>query len=130
MNLLKNKKALINLLKHGDVLNTLNGGRVQVGVSVKQHQNEFVIKITAPGVSMDAYDIMLDLNRLNIAVNLPHPYTEAAAYHPIMTRTFNLPAYVDTANIVAHYQPGQLQIILPFQEITEDQRRKIDIKHL
>ena len=130
MNLLRNKKALVNLLKHGDVLNTLNGGHSQVRVSVKQHKNEFVINVLAPGIDMESFDINLDIHRLHIAINLPHAYPDVAAYHPIFARTFNLPGYVNTSQIVAQFKPGHLLVILPFQEITEDQRRKINIQHL
>jgi len=130
MNLLKNKKALRSLLKHGDVLNTSNGGHVQTRVIVKQHQKEFIINVEAPGIGMDAFDLMVDFNRLNISIHLPHNFPDAGVYHPILARSYNLPGYVDTSLIVAHYQPGQLQVILPFKEVTEDQRRRIDIRHL
>jgi hypothetical protein len=89
MNLLKNRKILRNLLKHGDVMNTLNGGHVKTEVSVKQHQKEFIINIKAPGISMDAFDLMVDFHRLNINVHLPHNFRDAAVYHPILARTFN-----------------------------------------
>jgi HSP20 family protein len=130
MNLLKNKKALISLLKHGDVLNTLNGGHVQPRVSVKQHQKEFIIKLEAPGISMDYFDLTLDFHRLNISIHIPHNYPGAAVYHPLFARSFNLPGYVDVDQIVAHYEPGRLQVILPFKEISDDQRRRINIRHL
>lgn len=130
MNLLKNRKILRNLLKHGDVLNTLNGGHVQTKLSVKQHRKEFIINVEAPGISLDAFDLIVDFHKLNISVHLPHDFPDAAVYHPILARSFNLPGYVDTSQIVAHYQPGHLQVILPFKEVTEDQRRRINIKHL
>ena len=130
MNLLKNKKALRSLLRHGDVLNTLNGGRVQADVSIKQHQKEFVIVIKAPGISMEHFDLTLDFHRLNVSIHLPHDFREEAIFHPILARSFNLPGYVDTDKIAAHYKPGQLQVILPFKEVSEDQRRRINIRHL
>ena len=130
MNLLKNKKALIGLLKHGDVLNTLNGGRIEPRLNIKQHQKEFIINLDAPGVSMDSFDLMVDYNKLHISIHLPHPFADAALYHPIFSRSFNLPGYVELDNIVAHYLPGKLQVILPFKELDGDQRRRINIRHL
>jgi HSP20 family protein len=130
MNLLKNKKALRSLLKHGDVLNTLNGGRVQADMSIKQHQKEFLIIIKAPGISAEHFDLTLDFHRLNVSISIPHDFQDAAIYHPLFARSFNLPGYVDVDQIVAHYQPGELQVILPFKELDQNQRRKINIQHL
>ena len=130
MNLLKNRKALVGLIKHGDVMNTLNGGHVQAHVSVKQHQKEFIIDIKAPGLSMEHYDLTLDFHRLNIAIRIPHNYPEAAAYHPLFARSFNLPGYIDVDQIIARYQRGNLTVILPFKEMSQDQRRRINIQHL
>lgn len=130
MNLLKNKKALIGFLKHSDVLNTLNGGHIQPELSIKQHQKEFIIKLKAPGISIDSFDLVLDYQRLKISIHLPHIYQDVALNHPIFARSFNLPGYVDTEQIVAQYKPGQLQVILPFKELSDDQRRRINIQHL
>jgi HSP20 family protein len=130
MNLLEHKKALIGLLKHGDVINTLQGGHVQPVLKIRKHQNEFILKLNAPGVRMDSFDLILDFHRLHVNIHLPHPYTEVALNHPIFARSFNLPGYVDTKQIMAHYQPGQLQVILPFKEMSDDQRRRINIQHL
>ena len=130
MNLLEHKKALIGLLKHGDVINTLQGGHVQPVLKIRKHQNEFILKLNAPGVSMDSFDLILDFHRLHVNIHLPHPYAEVALNHPIFARSFNVPGYVDTEQIMAHYQPGQLQVILPFKEMSDDQRRRINIQHL
>jgi HSP20 family protein len=130
MNLLKNKKALIGLLKHGDVLNTLNGGHIQPILSIKKHQKEFIIKLKAPGISIDYFDLILDFHRLNISIHLPHIYLDVALNHPIFARSFNLPGYIEKDQIMAQYKPGQLQVILPFKELNADQRRRINIQHL
>ena len=130
MNLLRNRKALNVLLKHGDVLNTLNGGHVESRVSIKQHQKEFIINLEAPGVGLDSFDLTVDYHRLHISVHVPHTFPDAAVYHPIFGRTFNLPGYVDIEKIVAHYQPGKLQVILPFKKLSDSQRRRINIRHL
>jgi HSP20 family molecular chaperone IbpA len=130
MNLLKNKKALKRLLKHGDVLNTLNGGHVQADMSIKQHQKEFLIVIKAPGISVEQFDLTLDFHRLNVNINIPHDFRDAAIYHPVFSRVFNLPGYVDVDQIEAHYEPGMLQVVLPFKELDQNQRRKINIQHL
>ena len=130
MNLLKNKKALIGLLKHGDVLNSLNGGHVAPRVHLKQHKKEFLINLSAPGVSIDSFDLIVNHHKLQVSIHLPHTFADAAKYHPIFARSFNLPGYVDLDQIVAHYLPGKLQVILPFKEMNEDQYRRINIQHL
>ena len=130
MNLLKNKKALVGLLKHGDVLNTLHGGHVAPELHLKQHKNEFIINLSAPGVNMDSFDLIVDQYKLQISIHLPHTFKDVARYHPIFARSFNLPGYVDLDQISANYQSGKLQVILPFKEMNEDQRRRINIQHL
>ena len=130
MDLLRNKKALFGLLKHGDVLNTLHGGHVSPRVHLKQHKKEFIINLSAPSVRMDSFDLIVNHHKLQVSIYLPHTYPDAAKYHPIFARSFNLPGYVDLDQIVAHYQPGLLQVILPFKDLNEDQRRRINIQHL
>ena len=45
MNLLQNKKVLISLLKQGDVLNDINGGRAQTEVRISKGEDAFTIKV-------------------------------------------------------------------------------------
>ena len=130
MNLLKNKKVLINLLKQGDVLNTLNGGRLQPQVGVKKSDNEFLIQVKAPGVPADLFNIYLDYHQLKVSIYSSHPFQKAATLHPLFTRSFQIPGYVDSDGIRAHYEDGRLIIRLPFRKLSQDQRRNIRIEHL
>ena len=130
MNLLKNKEVLTKLLKQGDVLNTLNGGRVKPQVGVKKSNNEFLIQIKAPGVSADSFDIFLDYHQLKVSIYGAHPFRKAALLHPLFTRSFQIPGYVDSDGISAHYEYGRLIIRLPFRKLSQDQRRNIRIEHL
>lgn len=130
MNLLKNKKVLINLLKQGDVLNTLNGGRVEPQVVIKKDDHEFVIKIKAPSVQADAFDIFLDYHRLKVSLYCHHPFKEAALIHPLFSKSFQIPGYVDSDGIYAQFEEGSLTIHLPFRKLTREQRRRIRIEHL
>lgn len=130
MNLLNNKKVLIDLLKHADVLNTLNGGHVQTDVQIRQKPYEFEIEILAPNVDAEAFNILLDFHKLIINITSTHPAVEAAVQHPIFVRSFHLPGYVDSDHITARYEDGRLVIRLPFRKLTGDQRRRIRIEHL
>ncbi len=130
MNLLKNKKVLINLLKQGDVLNTLNGGCVEPQVGINKSNDEFIIQIKAPSVQADAFDIFLDFHRLKVSLYCHHPFKEAALRHPMFSRSFQIPGYVDSDGIYAHYEEESLTIHLPFRKLSQEQRRHIRIEHL
>lgn len=134
MNLLKNSDLLKGLLKQGDILNTINGGVSLTSVKTKQNDDHFLITISAPSVSTEAFNIVINQNQLVVYSVLQEMKRGESAREvinlPMFYRTFNIPLYVDKKKIEAVHEESELKIILPFKEFPEKTWRKIDIKHL
>lgn len=134
MNLLNNKDILRGLLQQGDILNTINGGVSRTSVKTKQMEDHFLITISAPSVSPDAFNVVINHNQLvafSVIKELNRQNETASAWNlPMFYNTFNIPQYVDKEAIEAVHEEGELKIILPFKEFSENTWRKIDIKHL
>ncbi len=130
MNLLQNKKVLISLLKQGDVLNDINGGRAQTNVKINKGEQGFTIKIKTPTVRPEHYSIFLDHQRLSISTHAHHPFVEEAQFITMFNRSFKIPSYVDSDGIRAYFQNQSLMVELPFRVMSKEQKRRIRIEHL
>ena len=130
MNLLQNKKVLISLLKQGDVLNDINGGRAQTEVRIAKGDDAFTIKVKTPSVRPEHYSIFLDHQSLSISTHAHHPFDDEAQFITMFNRTFKIPNYVDSDGIKAYFQNQTLVIMLPFRVLSKEQKRRIRIEHL
>ncbi len=130
MNLLNNKEVLVSLLKEGDVLNTIHGGRIEPKLNILKKRHAFIIEVVAPTLSIDTFNIFLDYHKLILNLLPINPFEHAAARHPIYTRFFQIPSYVNSDAISAHFERGTLTVTLPFRKLSQQQRRQIRIEHL
>lgn len=138
MNLLKNKKLLRDLLKQGDLLNTINGGVSMTTVRLENHKDRLVIHLTTPGVPADAFHIILNGNKLTVFSLLLNKYSPNdqegdqinSINIPMFIRTFDVPVNVDLNAIEAIYEEGHLRIILPYNASAESLNRFIKIKQV
>lgn len=132
MNLLNNKKLLRGLLRQGDLINTINGGVSMTRVVKEQFDDEFVITLSAPGLSADAFNVVINNNQLIVFSVLPDSgiAEENQLFNiPLFYRSFDLPAYIDVDNIEAFQDDEALRVELPFKKSALN-FRKIDIRHL
>lgn len=132
MNLLNNKELLRGLLRQGDLINTINGGVSMTRVVKKQYDDEFLISLSAPGLSAEAFNVVLNDNQLIVFSVLPDSGIEQEDQLfniPLFYRSFDLPKYIDIDKIEAYHDDMELRVVLPFKENAAN-RRKIDIKHL
>ena len=128
-NLLKNNELLRGLLKQGDLLNTINGGVSMTSVDMKETENAFIIKMSSPTVSADAFNIILNGNQL-IIYSVLKEGKKIGLPIPMFSRTFEIPEYVDADKIEAFRKNGEIKVILPFNDSSENQPRTIKIKQL
>lgn len=127
---INNKSVLRALLYQGDMLNTISGGVALTTVEQAQAEEAFIMRISAPSVPPEAFQLTLTNNQLSVMTLLPENQEEPQPYQvPMFYRTFDLPPYIDKENIEAEYEEGKLLITLPFKA-QRSQFRKIDIKHL
>ena len=122
-------KKFVNYI---DMHNTINGGTSLTSVVVDEKEDHLSIRISAPSIEGDAYNLMLKGNQLIVYTILGDNWlanpTEKAHKIPLFARTFDLPPFVNKEEIDAIYENGELKVVLPFTEIN-DAIKKIDIKH-
>ena len=126
MNIIKNKKILKGLGQQIDLLNTLNGGVSMAQVNVTQKEDRMVVTVNVPGLSPESLHIMVDYNRLILYGVLPQKNEHAQPEFnlPLFGRVLPIPFQVDTTQIRAIYDDGQLKVVLPYDE---DRQRSVKI---
>ncbi|WP_176956153.1 Hsp20/alpha crystallin family protein [Catalinimonas alkaloidigena] len=137
MNLLENKELLRNLLYSGDLLHTINGGISMTYVDVKRTPQEIIINVSAPSVQAEAFNVMVEQDKLLVYALLHHQIQDENASlagtfaMPMFSQTFDIPANVDIEHIEAQHEGNQLQISMPLLPDMESHtvRRRIEIKH-
>lgn len=132
-NLLSNKKLLRSFLKQCDLLNTINGGIVATRSELLRTENCLVIRISAPSVSLPAYNIFLEKRELiisSVLLDKSIEHTQSFMELPLFSKRFNIPLEVDLDKIEAIYENDELRILLPFNQILYNQLRKIQIKQV
>ena len=130
MNLLKNKPLLRNLLKQGDYWNAMNGGVSMTSFKTYNTNEAAVIEISAPTVSPDRFNIILNVNQLIVYTLFKGESHNDNTMVPMFSKSFELPFYADTSNIDAIFEDGTLKIVIPFKNDLDQLKRKIDIKSL
>lgn len=131
MNLLHHKELLHGLLKQGDILNTLNGGGAMTYVEERAYDDHVVLSFWAPTVPAEAFNVVVNTNKLVVFSLLPSSgaEAEAGAFNiPMFFKKFTLPAYSDLENIEAVHEDNRLSIIIPYKAGNVS-IRKINIRH-
>ena len=137
-NLLENRALLREMLKQIDLFNTINGGFAMTSVDVTGTMESIIIKVSAPTVPVEAFNVLLDYTKLTVSIFAKEEKEwedfeesgnlEMPALAPLFIKTFDLPAFVDLDKIEAVHENDELQVILPFKDTTESLQRLIDIK--
>lgn len=130
MNIIKNKKVLKGLGQQIDLLNTLNGGVSMAQVDVAQKEDRMVVIVSVPGLSSESLHVMVDYNSLILYGMLPQKNEQAQpeVNLPLFGRVLPIPFQVDTTQIRAVYDDGQLKVILPYDEDRQQSGRIIEIE--
>ena len=124
MKLIKDKKFLQTIARQIDQWNTLGGGVVQTNVGVEKRKKGLIIRVSAPSVDPEAFQLLLNRNQLTVFAMLPsQENTEAQT--PLFHQEFLLPLNVALDKIKAVYDGNELEIRAPFFETNI---RQIDIE--
>lgn len=104
-------------------------------VDIAEHENEFVMKIELPGVSMDDVKISLESNILTIKGEKKQEKEEKNKnFHSVersygsFQRSFTLPATVKSDKIDAFFKDGILSITLPKAEEAKPKQIEVKVK--
>lgn len=121
MKFIKDKKILRNLANQIDLLNTINGGVAETLVRVDKRERGAIIRVSAPSVQPEAFQVVLHNNILILFSTLKredNPELVAPLFH----QTYLLPPQVNLTGIEAVHENGELQVRLPYYEPTKEPR--------
>jgi HSP20 family protein len=130
--LYNNKEDIEELLREVNLNNTVNGGTASTSINIIGSDEKLIIKVNAPGVKADAYNIILNFNKITISTWIKEGYEyKSFAYRtilvPLFVKTFDIPALVDLEKIEAIYEGGTLDVILPFKGNIDELQRVIPV---
>ena len=128
-------KATENVFKGAagqiDLLNTLYGGASQTTMQVDREDDRLIINLSAPGVSANSFNVLIEGNKLVIYTLLVQN-SDAANQRlavPMFLRVLDIPAFVDAEHIEAVHEHANVRVLLPFKD-EEQLHRRVDIKDL
>jgi len=132
------KNILKDFVHQLDTMNTISGGVATTTVKVDKNRDNLVIRINAPSMSSDSFNIFLRGNQL-VVYSILHDQNlmeeesdkKNAARHmiPVFNRVFEIPPMVDREQIDAIYQNGQLAVMMPYtDDPTQMDIKRIDIR--
>ena len=125
---------LIDLVAAGDILNTLNGGRVQIKSKLYQEEEQYMLEVSTPGIAQEAFQININGNYLTITAYHEQPLQTEDGFEDIeglfYSKTIEIPPYVNVESIDAYYSKDQLLVVLPVSDQSEKFQRIVDIKPL
>jgi len=98
-----------------------NGNQSIPAVNIAEDEEGYQIEIAVPGLAKEDINIEFDNGKLTISSNKketePKKYTTREFNYEGFKRTFSIPKQkVDDSNIVAKYENGVLQVVLPKRE--------------
>ncbi|MEZ0538495.1 Hsp20/alpha crystallin family protein [Fibrella arboris] len=114
-----------------DLLNTLYGGSSLTEMKVKREDDRLVIRLLAPGVSANSFNVLVEGNKLVLYTLLVHD-SESAGQRlavPMFLKVIDIPDFIDAEHIEAEHEYGRVTVNLPFND-EEHEYRNIDIKNL
>ena len=119
-----------------DLLNTLYGGSSQTTMNVEREGERLIIKLSAPGVSANSFNVLVEGNKLvlyTLLVSTSNRQIEDGGSQrlavPMFLRVLDIPSFVDVDQIEAVHERGHVLVTLPFKD-EEHMHRRIDIKDL
>ena len=122
-----------------DLLNTLHGGSSQATFNVDKKDDKLVVRLKAPGVGPEAFNVLVEGNKLVLYTllttqnesddNDKEEQDVQRLAVPMFMRVLDIPTFVDSDQIDAVYEHGRVTVTLPFRD-EEQLHRRIDIKNL
>lgn len=92
-------------------------------VNIKENDDNYTVAVAAPGLKKDDFNISLESNMLTISSEKEEEkeekenrFTRREYSYTSFSRSFTLPEDVKQEAIEAHYENGELKLILPRKE--------------
>lgn len=128
---MKNDKNILNeIANHIDVLNTIHGGVSMTFLNIVNEDDQFVISVKTPGISKYAYRVELVNNMIFIYTLVKIRKEDSVVEIPSFMKYVPVPDFVETDDISAVYEDGELKVFVPFSDQKNFKQRKINIDYL
>ncbi len=102
-------------------------------VDILETENDLLLTMDVPGITMSDVEIRLENNNLNIQGQRKFEQVNGKGYHRIersygsFARSFTLPNTVDTERVRAEYKNGVLTITLPKKEVAKPRTIRVEV---
>ena len=99
--------------------------------NIREQENHYEIEVAAPGMKKEDFKVEMDNNIITISAERKEEqkeekenYTRREFSYNAFSRSFELPATVNSEKIDAHYRDGILTLTLPKKEEALKNKRK------
>jgi HSP20 family molecular chaperone IbpA len=127
-----NPNLVKEIAQMANVANIVGGGISAFREKVKETKNGYLLEVSMPSLSPDAYRVRIQNNVLAIITALSVTSNidseEENMTQPALIRNFPIPNFIDVENIQARYEDGTLKIFAPFNHLGKDFEKEIDIR--
>ena len=132
MNFLKNKTVLRELLKQGDMMNTVNGGVRETRLSFEKSGKDMVIELSNPSINPEAFNFTIHGNELliNVMQYKEQESNEHPSMYPLFFKVIRIPYFVDINRIEAYYEKGVFKVFMPYNNNLPENPFTIHIQNL
>ncbi len=132
MNFLKNQKVLRDLLKQGDLMNTVNGGVRETHFQIEKSGKDLVVELSNPSISPEAFNFTINGNELliNVMQYQSEVGKEEPSIYPLFLRVIKIPYFVDINRIEAYYEKGIFKVFMPYNNNLPENPFSLHIQNL
>lgn len=119
------KNHYLDLLTSVDVMNTLNGGRTEPIIKLKQHENFREIRVRIPGIDPKTIEVEVNNNHVAIYYVMNIVSGDKRVKLPYSVYSRPQPYFIDVSKINAQVDGPELVITLPFNQLANGYHKKI-----
>ena len=119
------KNHYLDLLASVDVMNTLNGGRIEPIIKLKQHEDFREIRVKIPGIDPETIEVEVNNNHVAIYYILNISSSDKLMKLPYSVYNRQQPYFIDVSKINAQVDAGELVLKLPFNPLANGYHKKI-----
>lgn len=132
MNFLNNRSILRELLRQGDLMNTIYGGVSETSFKVEKVGEDLVVKVSNPSVSPNAFNFIVKGDELLINIMAKEKSSvegKEPMMYPMFFKAIKIPYYIDLSGIEATYQDGEFKVFLPYNNKIPNRPFKINVRN-
>lgn len=121
----EDRNLLKGLAQSAYVMSTIGGGMSMPNARLIKKEDHYLYKLSIPGV--DHEHMSVEINNQHLFIFQLMGY-DSETEIPYMVKRLLIPAEVEFEQIRAEYDSGQLNVIMPFNELAGGYHRHVDIE--